>query len=107
MQEAAAELLVVSIYFSSVSSPPHVLAFQSLFAESLLLILQTLQCMHVGAGRAHLDLTSSNVMISQQTAASVYRQHLRLIDFGFSQQCSAGSATNMHRLLLLPMLRMT
>ncbi|DBA70721.1 TPA: hypothetical protein ACH3X2_012092 [Trebouxia sp. C0005] len=49
-------------------------------------LLQTLQDLHSKAGIAHLDLTSSNVMLS---ANGGLWDHIRLIDFGFAQTCSS------------------
>ena len=49
-------------------------------------MLQTTSCLHTRGEMAHLDITSSNVMLRKQGCA-VWDQ-VRLIDFGLSQDCT-------------------
>ena len=49
--------------------------------------MQTMHCLHL-CNLAHMDVTSSNIML-QQTGYKAWDQ-LRLLDFGFAQLCRAG-----------------
>ena len=48
-----------------------------------------MQDLHSKAGIAHLDLTSSNVMLC---ANGGLWDHIRLIDFGFAQTCKSSKS---------------
>ncbi len=50
--------------------------------------MQTMHYLHV-RNLAHMDVTSSNIML-QQTGYKAWDQ-LRLLDFGFAQLCRAGN----------------
>lgn len=51
--------------------------------------LQTLQALHGRACVAHLDLTSNNVMLRHDAVGPW--DNVRLIDFGLSRSCQAGT----------------
>ncbi len=55
--------------------------------SELLVIVQTVHLLHVGSNTAHLDITSSNIM--RYTEGYNAWDQLRLVDFGFSQICTA------------------
>jgi serine/threonine protein kinase len=83
---AAAELLLVSCRQNKTCTKLGSI-FLMTFSWQHFLCAQTLQDLHSKAGIAHLDLTSSNVMLR---ADGVLWDTMRLIDFGFAQVCSSG-----------------
>ena len=68
------------------------------------LILQTIAAqkvhyLHVGSRVAHLDITSSNIMLRKEGYTAW--DQLRLLDFGFAQCCSKGKFSCTHGWLLM------
>ncbi len=58
--------------------------------------MQTMHCLHVCGTLAHMDVTSSNIMLRKD--GYMAWDQLRLLDFGFAQFCSASK----HALLARP-----
>ncbi len=50
--------------------------------------VQTVHLLHMRSNLAHLDISSSNIMLRKE-GYSAWDQ-LRLLDFGFAQYCSEG-----------------
>ena len=81
----AAQLLHVRCHLQALLAPE---AASLCFTIPIFVLnLQTLYNLH-GDTVAHLDITSSNIML-QEEGCKPWDQ-LRLIDFGFSQKCSSG-----------------
>lgn len=53
-----------------------------------MLVVQTMHLLHTDCAMAHLDITSSNVMLRFDECQSW--DQLRLVDFGFAQRCDPG-----------------
>ncbi len=51
--------------------------------------VQTVHLLHTSGDTAHMDITSSNIMLCQEGYQAW--DQLRLVDFGFSQECRSGA----------------
>ena len=54
----------------------------------MLTLVQTVHLLHTDSNMAHLDITSSNIMLRNDDYQAW--DDLRLVDFGFAQKCNKG-----------------
>ena len=64
-----------------------------------MLVVQTVHLLHTDCTLAHLDITSSNIMLRHDDYQPW--DQLRLVDFGFAQRCNPGVpvCVSLHRFI--------